>query len=343
MDEPQAAGSAFQLPKFPLGFLWLHEEPPAHDLRGRECVPQVAPLLPKQRRAGNGILAPERRELKYSSQPRRPRRFEVTADVTFITFYPVLLGLALSSCLPSPGSSSKGSHSFLSQGPGEFLQILERIGGNCVSRRVPRWPCSALGVLFPQVFSPVLFPMFFPMFVYSRRLFIPDFFPRCLFFPMFFSMFVFLMFFPMFVFPEVCFSLCFSRCLFSRRFSRCFSPCLLFPMFVFPMFVFPDVFPDVCFPPSPQVAFRLDFEFSKSVFLQSLDVHMVASRSGDASTPLESWNALGWEKPIHSHSFSNPSLSNLGQFPGFGAATSSLDSPEFPWDSFPQSQRFSME
>lgn len=38
MDEPQAPGWALELPKIPVGCLWLHEELPAHDLRGRECV-----------------------------------------------------------------------------------------------------------------------------------------------------------------------------------------------------------------------------------------------------------------------------------------------------------------
>lgn len=38
-----------------------------------------------------------------------------------------------------------------------------------------------------------------------------------------------------------------------------------------------SVFSSICFS-SPQVAFRLDFEFSKSIFLQSMEIYLTANR-----------------------------------------------------------------
>lgn len=40
---------------------------------------------------------------------------------------------------------------------------------------------------------------------------------------------------------------------------------------------FPLIFSPICFQP-PQVAFRLDFEFSKSIFLQSMEIYLIANR-----------------------------------------------------------------
>ncbi|NWW39378.1 ITA11 protein, partial [Panurus biarmicus] len=55
---------------------------------------------------------------------------------------------------------------------------------------------------------------------------------------------------------------------------------ILFPLMFFPMFS-----------PSPQVAFRLDFEFSKSVFLQSMEVYMVASSDSEEKESTKEDNA----------------------------------------------------
>lgn len=71
-----------------------------------------------------------------------------------------------------------------------------------------------------------------------------------------------------------------ARSRWDQEFCHLQGPCsalgVFFPLMFFPMFF-----------PSPQVAFRLDFEFSKSVFLQSMEILMVASRSGNA---LSLWN-----------------------------------------------------